>query len=655
MNPIASQSIGMVWDTRKKQVEGFVEAFVNVSSLAGMTGAVAKQGRRVLAIGCALLGALSLTVAAGTAHAQDFYDPESVAWKFRYGLSDAAYSAAWEEYKEDGYLPIDIEMDKAGSTYSGVWQKNTDGRDWVSWRRLSDEQFHAKWDEYRNKGYLPIDQDAEVIGGKLQYSLIMVENKEGLKWISNRNLTSEQFSANFAANKGKYKPIDIDAIEVGGTMRYSIIWIEDKSNQAWVELRDMTPDTYGEKFEEYHKKGYRVADLDCYQRNGNLTYAAIWEKNTPGRAWAALRQMSAQALANNWKKYADQGMRVIDIEICPAKSGGATEYAAVWRQNDDRFDWAHKNDIDKAVKTYQKKNGVPGMSVAVAENGKIVYARGFGHADIKNNKEAHAGTIYRAASVSKGITALLALRLLEKNELDLDKKSRVYAPSLPAHHTHTVRQLLQHKSGVRHYKGSNRGDVCPIPTTDTWKDSSTRQYKTATQAATLFQNDPLMFTPNAKGCYSTHGYTIAAATLEGASNKSYTQLVGDELSKRLKLSTLQPEDISQSVSERSKIYSSETKEVMPDIIAWKHAGGGLEVSVTDLAKLGMAVNNGTAVKVATRKELWKGSSFSHSGGQRGAASYWRIYFNSNKAIAILSNRQIGSPGELADEIAGYIK
>src|SRR4051812_48324246 len=61
----------------------------------------------------------------GAVSAQSFEDPESIAWKFGYGLSDAAYSKAWEDYKDEGYLPIDVEMDNGGAIYSGVWQKNT--------------------------------------------------------------------------------------------------------------------------------------------------------------------------------------------------------------------------------------------------------------------------------------------------------------------------------------------------------------------------------------------------------------------------------------------------------------------------------------------------------------------------------------------------
>ena len=75
-----------------------------------------------------------------------------------------------------------------------MWQKNTDGRGWASWRNLTSQQFSDVWNEYREKGYRPIDQDTAVVDGSVFYSLVMVQNKEGLGWKSSRNMTSAQFS-----------------------------------------------------------------------------------------------------------------------------------------------------------------------------------------------------------------------------------------------------------------------------------------------------------------------------------------------------------------------------------------------------------------------------------------------------------------------------
>ena len=73
---------------------------------------------------CSVLAmTLGAVLSPGAASAQDFDDPDTIAWKFGYGLSDAGYSRAWEDFKDEGYLPIDIEMDDGGASYSGVWRR----------------------------------------------------------------------------------------------------------------------------------------------------------------------------------------------------------------------------------------------------------------------------------------------------------------------------------------------------------------------------------------------------------------------------------------------------------------------------------------------------------------------------------------------------
>jgi hypothetical protein len=108
------------------------------------------------------------------------------------------------------------------------------------------------------------------------------------------------------------------------------------------------------------------------------------------------------------------------------------------------------------------------------------------------------------------------------------------------------------------------------------------------------------------------------------------------------------------VAERANIYDSKTSPSTRDNLSWKYPGGGLEASVVDLTQLGIQVINGSAITPSSRTELWSGSSFSHSGSQNGAKSYWRMYFNGNRVISILSNRSSGDPEALADTLGNLI-
>lgn len=578
------------------------------------------------------------------ARAQDFHDPESLSWKFRYGASDSAFSRVWESYKDDGFIPIDIEMDNGGADYSGVWQKNTDGRQWASWRRLTSDQFHDRWNEYREKGFRPIDQDAEVIDGQLRYSLIMVENKEGLNWVSNRNLTNEQFSEKFEANKGKFKPIDIDAIEVRGRMLYSIIWVENTSNQDWVELRDMTPKNYGQNFEKYSEQGYRVSDLDCYERNGNLAYAAIWEKNQPGRGWVALRQMSSQDLRNNWHKYSDQGMRIVDIEKCPSINGRGTQYAAVWRENNTRYDWKGRTDAQKALSDFAGNANIPGVGAAIIRNGKVIFQSGAGFADKDKNITAHSGTIYRLASIAKPVTGTLAYDMEEAGIIDLDDRTDTIISDLGTQHDHTVRQLLQNLSCVKHYSD---GD-----------DNGTQVQYNSSQSALnshlggVIKTNTWISTDCSPGAfiYSTHGYTLAGAALEIEADATFADLIKTRIADPLGLDTLRVEVRSSpdSSGERATINagSSKVSNTQFENVSWKAGGSGMESSARDLALFGDGVLRDRYFPRATRDIMWSGGTIN------GQANGWDLNSGPTQASKTGSNQ--GSNSHIRIDIANGI-
>ncbi len=606
-----------------------------------------------IAIGLVLSPIISNPVFAGT-----ISDPNDVNWASIRGLSSNAFGKYFQKKKSQGYRVIDIEVDKIGgqTRYSAIYQKNIDKRGWASLRNLTHEQFSQRWKDYRAKGYRLIDQEAYKIGSQRLYAGVWEENKEKLGWVSYRNVDSAEFSKRFKNYKSQgYRIVDVEAYPSGGKTKYSAIWVKNTAGLGWAEYRDMSKSSYASKFKEFKQKGYRVLDIESYKQGSTQKYAAIWVKNTNGRGWAARRDMDANWFGNWWKTYKDEGYRLVDFEAYPTAQG--TRYAGVWRQNGNRLNWSGKTTVDNAIKQYKNENKLAGISVAIARNGKIIYSRGFGFADIENKKVYSADTVSRHASVSKLVTALLTMRLLDLNQISLDKSTRSYVSSLPNHHTHTVEQLMRHRSGIRHYRGSKRKN-CEVPNNSAWKDSSNTQYSTATQAATLFQSNPLMFSPGSKRCYTTHGYTVLGAALEGATNKSFSGLINREINQRLNIPTLKPEFRNQSNPERAKIYSLSNGKSVPakrDNLSWKYPGGGLESSAIDLTRLGMKVLDGSFVSEKSLNTYSTNNKLSHSGSQRGAKSYWWMNRSDKTVISVLTNQSSGNPGELTKTIEGILQ
>jgi CubicO group peptidase (beta-lactamase class C family) len=116
--------------------------------------------------------------------------------------------------------------------------------------------------------------------------------------------------------------------------------------------------------------------------------------------------------------------------------------------------------IEKAVSAFMTANSIPGISVAIVQNGQPVWSSGFGMSDLEDSAPATSSTLYRLGSISKPITAVAILQLYERGKLDLDAPVQKYCPAFPQKDSLiTSRQLLAHLGGIRHYNKDGKGDV----------------------------------------------------------------------------------------------------------------------------------------------------------------------------------------------------
>ena len=112
--------------------------------------------------------------------------------------------------------------------------------------------------------------------------------------------------------------------------------------------------------------------------------------------------------------------------------------------------------LNKAIAEHQ----IPGASAAVVENGAIVWTKGFGLADVEEQVPARPETEYRLGSVSKPISAVAAMTLVQQHKLDLDAPVQKYCPAFPQKQWPvTTREVLSHTSGIRHYRDDEMSSV----------------------------------------------------------------------------------------------------------------------------------------------------------------------------------------------------
>lgn len=174
--------------------------------------------------------------------------------------------------------------------------------------------------------------------------------------------------------------------------------------------------------------------------------------------------------------------------------------------------------IDAAVSKFMSTTHVPGLSVAVVENGGYEWAQGFGVADLENNVPSTEHTLFRLASISKSFTAIAAMQLWERGQLDLDAPVQKYCPSFPQEPwSISTRQVLGHLGGIRHYKSSSPDDP---------EVGNTKHFDDPIQAGlNFFKDDPLVAQPGTSFHYSTQGYTLVGCVIEGASGIKYVDFM----------------------------------------------------------------------------------------------------------------------------------
>ena len=251
--------------------------------------------------------------------------------------------------------------------------------------------------------------------------------------------------------------------------------------------------------------------------------------------------------------------------------------------------------VESAIASAMAAQKIPGLSVSVVTGGELRWSSGYGQADVENEVPATADTVYRLASVSKPITAVAAMQLVEQGKLDLDAPVQKYVPSFPAKPWPvTTRQLLGHLSGIRHYA---EGEM-----------ENTRHYATLTEALDLFQNDPLVQEPGTKYLYSTYAYTLAGVVVEAAAGTTFTDYVRKNVFEPAGMAGARVDDLFEIIPHRARGYQKGPGGVLQNSgladTSYKVPGGGLCGTAPDLARFAIALWKGALVRPETRRQMF---------------------------------------------------
>lgn len=244
---------------------------------------------------------------------------------------------------------------------------------------------------------------------------------------------------------------------------------------------------------------------------------------------------------------------------------------------------------------------LPSLSVAVGIDGQLVWQGVIGYADLDDEKLADISTTYRIGSISKPMTAVVAMRLQEKGIFSIDDNFSNYVEDYSANYYSanyaniSIKQLLSHQAGVRHY----------IEISETFNFT---EYATTREAAAVVEQDALLFEPGHGFNYSTYGYTLASLAMEAAAARPFEQLMQEELFSPLGLHTTSFNKVGETDALNRSIPYLEIGQSLytsPDPnVSNKYAGGGFLSTPTDLVKFGNALLNETLLRAETLETLW---------------------------------------------------
>lgn len=178
--------------------------------------------------------------------------------------------------------------------------------------------------------------------------------------------------------------------------------------------------------------------------------------------------------------------------------------------------------LDKYFKVLEDNNKFMG-SVAIFDNGKIVYTNQVGFADVEANKMPDDNTKYRIGSISKTFTATMVFMAIEKGKLSLDQTIDKYFPDIKNSNKITIANLLNHSSGIHNF--TNDKDYL---TYNTKPKSRDEMLEIITKKGSDFE-------PGSKSEYSNSNYVLLSIILEKIYNKSYSDLLNEKIVNPLSL------------------------------------------------------------------------------------------------------------------------
>jgi CubicO group peptidase (beta-lactamase class C family) len=250
---------------------------------------------------------------------------------------------------------------------------------------------------------------------------------------------------------------------------------------------------------------------------------------------------------------------------------------------------ASADPIDDFISGSMRQHNVPGLSLAVVSQGRIVRAEGYGLADRDVKIQATPETAYKIGSVSKPFTAAAILRLARDGRLRLDDRITTYLAGAPrSWRSITIRHLLTHTSGL----------VRESPAFSPFVD------RPAGDLVEALHSVPLRFAPGTQWEYSNAGYVVLAEIIRIVSDRPWTEYLDRQIFTPAGMAATVLTTTTTPVPNRAMGYTGDDNRRKADEWAALRASGAHLSTVLDLAKWDVLLDTDTILGALARREMW---------------------------------------------------
>lgn len=320
--------------------------------------------------------------------------------------------------------------------------------------------------------------------------------------------------------------------------------------------------------------------------------------------------------------------------------------------------------VDEFIKREMQKQRIPGVSLAIVKNGKLIYAKGYGLANVELQVPVKPETVFQSGSVGKQFTATAVMMLVEAGKINLDDKINKYFTDAPEIWKNiTVRNLLTHTSGLGDYPD----------------DFDFRHDYSEDDLYKIIKAVPLDFQPGAKWQYSNLGYVTLGILIHKVTGKFYGDFLRERIFQPLGMTTariISEADIVPNRAAGYQIVDGELKNqdwVAPSLNTT--ADGALYLTTLDMAKWDAALYTEKLLKKSSFNEMWSpvklndGKTYpygfgwelgevnghpviEHDGAWQGFKSAISRFPNDSLTVIIFANLAQARPTRIAHGVAG---